>query len=528
LTTESNAGTTRDGLDRAESHFASPSNGVSCATNNGNVLSQVIQPLNATDNYIYDTLNRITSGTEGTSWSQTYVYDNLGNRAVLGTAGAYIPNPGFTPQVPSLTSPLPYTNNQWNGATYGVAGNLKAVNGFTFTFDAESRQTQAVQVVGSNNITSTYNYDGAGRRVLRVASGVTTTYVYDAQGQLAAEYAVGTLPASPCQTCYLTADHLGSTRVVTNGSGVLASRHDYVPFGEELFTSNRTTALGYTTDTVAQKFTAKERDAETGLDNFGARYNSSPQGRFTSPDAYEIVVQKNQGKTQKEQRVLLNSFISNPQAWNKYAYGLNNPMRNIDVGGRCSAPAGLSKGQTGVCVEAFIAAPRIGGIGLGDNRTFSSSGGTYRFRVDIRVDPGTNGKVSINSDAAMSKVGFESAGVSLRGKGEAQIGAVTTDESGNRQFDVTGTAINGFERFTGGLAGPSGDIQFDLSFTATPGGAVSLDLAQSRTFPSLEIYTYDSNGTLTGTLLQFPEQNSGDLKKPMQCVGGAQADVCPK
>jgi RHS repeat-associated protein len=32
------------------------------------------------------------------------------------------------------------------------------------------------------------------------------------------------------------------------------------------------------------KFTGKERDAETGLDYFGARYHSSAQGRFTSPD----------------------------------------------------------------------------------------------------------------------------------------------------------------------------------------------------------------------------------------------------
>lgn len=38
-------------------------------------------------------------------------------------------------------------------------------------------------------------------------------------------------------------------------------------------------------DVVRQKFTAKERDAETGLDYFGARYMSAAQGRWISPDA---------------------------------------------------------------------------------------------------------------------------------------------------------------------------------------------------------------------------------------------------
>jgi RHS repeat-associated protein len=30
----------------------------------------------------------------------------------------------------------------------------------------------------------------------------------------------------------------------------------------------------------AYKFTGKERDTESGLDNFGARYNASTMGRF--------------------------------------------------------------------------------------------------------------------------------------------------------------------------------------------------------------------------------------------------------
>jgi RHS repeat-associated protein len=106
---------------------------------------------------------------------------------------------------------------------------------------------------------------------------------------------------------------VGKHAGLTNGSGTVVARHDYVPFGEELFTTNRTSAFNYTTDDVAQKFTGKERDAETGLDYFGARYMSSAQGRFTSPDP-----------------LLSSAHIAAPQSWNRYAYALNNPIRFTD------------------------------------------------------------------------------------------------------------------------------------------------------------------------------------------------------
>ncbi|MBN8733917.1 MAG: RHS repeat-associated core domain-containing protein [Acidobacteria bacterium] len=68
---------------------------------------------------------------------------------------------------------------------------------------------------------------------------------------------------------------------------------------------------------VAIKFTGKERDAETGLDYFGARYMSAAQGRFTSPDP----------------KLFSTRTIGNPQKWNRYAYVLNNPLVFIDPDG---------------------------------------------------------------------------------------------------------------------------------------------------------------------------------------------------
>jgi len=66
---------------------------------------------------------------------------------------------------------------------------------------------------------------------------------------------------------------------------------------------------------AALKFTGKERDSETGLDYFGARYLSSAQGRFTSTDPRS-------------------GWPSDPQSWNMYAYGRNNPLLYTDPDGQ--------------------------------------------------------------------------------------------------------------------------------------------------------------------------------------------------
>jgi RHS repeat-associated protein len=63
-------------------------------------------------------------------------------------------------------------------------------------------------------------------------------------------------------------------------------------------------------------FISKERNGETGLDYFGARYFSGAQGRFTSPDPK-----------------MFPHDITDPQSWNKYGYTRNNPLRYVDPDG---------------------------------------------------------------------------------------------------------------------------------------------------------------------------------------------------
>ena len=122
------------------------------------------------------------------------------------------------------------------------------------------------------------------------------------------------------------------------------SYHDYLPFGEEIPSGlgGRGSLYG-AADGITHKFTSKERDAtETGgsamqgLDYFGARYYSSAQGRFTSPDEFKGgIVDPFTGKDIETNTALPYADITDPQTLNKYAYVRNNPLRYVDPNGHC-------------------------------------------------------------------------------------------------------------------------------------------------------------------------------------------------
>ena len=288
------------------------------SSNNGNVLSQRIRvgtSLNQNQVYTYDALNRLKTAGEtgsGTAWSQTCTYDRYGNRRV--TAGAsHGSNQALTPQ---STADIATATNRLaglkgvNAVAYDAAGNLTAdwaAN--AFKYDGDNRLVAFDASFGTDSDTA-YSYDGEGRRVCKEFGG--------------------TAPDRP-GTRYLTPDHLGSTRVVTGEDQSVLSRHDYLPFGEEIGAAlgNRDQASGvsgYTAslaDGPTQKFTGKERDNESGLDYFGARYFRGAGGRFTSADA-----------------PFADQFAENPQSWNLYSYTRNNPLRYVDRTGDSATVAG--------------------------------------------------------------------------------------------------------------------------------------------------------------------------------------------
>jgi len=155
----------------------------------------------------------------------------------------------------------------------------------------------------------------------------------DGYSRLTEVEAYGPAVAADNGVHWLVTDQLGTPRMIFDQSGSLTvldqngnyasgmTRHDYLPFGEELFagTGGRTTAQGYSaSDGVRQHFTLKERDNETGLDYFLARYYSSTQGRFTSADPLYYTANR----------------PGDPQQFNLYAYVRNNPLGIVDPDGK--------------------------------------------------------------------------------------------------------------------------------------------------------------------------------------------------
>ena len=81
----------------------------------------------------------------------------------------------------------------------------------------------------------------------------------------------------------------------------------YLPYGDERSSSG---ALG-----TERQFTGQRFDGGSGLYFYNARYYDPKIGRFISADT-------------------IIPAMANPQAWNRYAYVLNNPLRYTDPTGR--------------------------------------------------------------------------------------------------------------------------------------------------------------------------------------------------
>lgn len=115
------------------------------------------------------------------------------------------------------------------------------------------------------------------------------------------------------------ADHLGSTSVVTDTSGIMVQLLDYYPYGSE--------RLNTGSADEQKTFIGEYSDDETGLSYLNARYYDGEAGRFTSQDSVFVGL----GADDK----LLALLLVSPQAQNSYSYGANNPIINKDPSGNC-------------------------------------------------------------------------------------------------------------------------------------------------------------------------------------------------
>ncbi len=106
---------------------------------------------------------------------------------------------------------------------------------------------------------------------------------------------------------YFHTNLINSTSLHTDAAGAVAAHIEYEPFGEIRAMTGR--------DNFRPKFTGKELDRETGLYYFNARYYDPVIGRFTTADDRP------------------GAAFGTPDALNRYAYVLNNPIGGIDIDG---------------------------------------------------------------------------------------------------------------------------------------------------------------------------------------------------
>ncbi len=150
---------------------------------------------------------------------------------------------------------------------------------------------------------------GSGGEILaetNESGGVQNEYIYFGGKRVAV------IPASG-SPMYYAEDMLGSSRVMVRADGTVCYDADFTPFGAE---------LPYTNSCPPNyKFEGKERDTETGNDEFGARYYSWRVGRWLSSDWSAVPV------------AVPYANLTNPQTLNLYAMVADDPESFADLDG---------------------------------------------------------------------------------------------------------------------------------------------------------------------------------------------------
>ena len=361
---------------------------------------------------ILDQLNRITSAgttiTTGTAcWGYQFTYDAWGN--LLSQAG-WSPTYNACTQT-NMAGVTADGNNHISGLSYDTSGNTLTDGANTYTWDGESQLKTAAGV--------TYTYDGDGRRAAKVG---TKLYWYGSGGEILSETnasgvtlndyiffggkRVAEVPATGSALFYAE-DTLGTSRVIVQSTGTLCYDADFVPFGGEKTLLN-TCPQNY-------KFEGKERDTESGNDDFGARYYSWRFGRWLSSDWSAVPVP------------VPYANLTNPQTLNLYAMVADDPESFADLDGHLTTPG--QEAQT-ACADNQQCAANEQGQGHSGNL------GLARDWLDVIEVSGSFGWSAGVSGQAGSEVKAEgTAGVTTEGT----IGL----GGGNGEVKVSGAVVNG-------------------------------------------------------------------------------------
>lgn len=277
--------------------------------NAGNRTSKSNYLNNINENYTYDQKYQLTQVTQGTTTTESYTYDPVGNR---------LSSLGISPYVYNSSNQL--TSTPAATFTYDGNGNtltkLTSSGTTTYGWDFENRLI-SVALAGSGG-TVAFKYDPFGRRVQKSSSSSTTNYLYDGSNSiedldagalLTVRYTNGGDIDEPLAMlrggaiAMYEQDALGSVTSLSGSTGTVANSYGYDAFG------NLTASTGSFVNPL--QYTGRDFDSETGLRYYRARYYDQSVGRFLNPD---------------------------PAQWlggiNFYAYVLNKPTDYSDPSGK--------------------------------------------------------------------------------------------------------------------------------------------------------------------------------------------------
>jgi RHS repeat-associated protein len=366
----------------------------------------------------YDNLDRLTQTTSGSTvfGTATYGYNVLDNLTTVNvTGGSKVRNHTYVYDANNQLANVKNTvgNDTVIGLEYDFQGNLKNKNGVLYDFDFGNRLRTVTDTPADK--TSTYIYDGLGRRVRDTVDGLSKHSHYLQNGQLSmvgdsrtnkvSEYVYlgGSLIAirdrdvttNVYTTKYQHTDALGTPIATTGSTGAFIEKSEYEPYGQQV------NVVGAPKD--GPGYTGHVQDGATGLTYMQQRYYDPTIGRFLSVDP----VTANSGTGAN---------------FNRYWYANNNPYKFTDPDGRraCGQDTGcqLARGATGgmfrvgppsvragddMSRTTLTDRPVQGNINSRDRRTSTADGGydptgAKRLRsngarrhqgVDIGAEPGT-------------------------------------------------------------------------------------------------------------------------------------------
>ena len=336
-----------------------------------------------------------------------------------------------------------------------------------YIYDAEGRRVAKTNSSGAP--TSVYVLGLGGEQVteLNGSGGWVHTNVFAGGGRLLATYE-GPAGPSPNTYHYHLTDWLGTNRMQANASGNQEEVCYSYPFGDGLLCKG-------TVDSTEHHFTGKERDTESGLDYFGARYFTSDLARWMTPDW-----------AGKPTAVPYASF-GDPQTLNLYGYVGNNPLFRLDPDGHdglwqlvkqwlnvveitVSASVGVKvSGQWGVAkTEAHATLVGVEGItGLG--------GGGKNAKVTTGIGASASagpGRASVSVGAEASTKDGASASAS------AKISAGAVGASASASVDKEGTQHSAGPDVSKDIGGGDNDSKVGFSVTDGVGLGVAVNFTQ--------------------------------------------------